>query len=349
VEQQTVRLTAFSHGAGCACKLGPSDLATVMGMLGPRVGTDPALLVGNETGDDAAVYRLDDRTALVFTTDFFTPIVDDAYDWGRIAAANALSDVYAMGGRPVLCLNLVGWPSGDLPLDLLARVLEGGASIAAEAGALVAGGHTIDDKEPKYGMAVVGLADPKRILTNAMAKPGDVLVLTKPIGVGVIATALKRGLIDVAGTSSAVATMVHLNRGASEAALEAGVHAATDVTGFGLLGHLHKMLLASGAAAEVEAASVPLLDGVRDLVAAGAVSGGTQRNMTFVEPATHFADGVPDDLRVLLSDAQTSGGLLVACPPNHLEALTEQLGNSGEIAAVIGSIQPGPPGEVRVI
>src|SRR5688572_2165343 len=177
---EPVRLTAFSHGAGCACKVGPEALAEVMSLLAPTLVTDPALLVGTATGDDAAVYRIDDRTALVFTTDFFTPIVDDPYDWGRVAAANAMSDVYAMGGRPILCLNLVGWPVDDLPLDMLARVLDGGGSVASEAGALVAGGHTIDDREPKYGMAVVGLADPGRIVTNAAARPGDVLFLTKP-------------------------------------------------------------------------------------------------------------------------------------------------------------------------
>ena len=346
--KQTVRLTALSHGAGCACKLGPGDLATVMGMLGPSVGVDDALLVGTDTGDDAAVYAIDDRTALVFTADFFTPIVDDPHDWGRIAAANALSDVYAMGGRPLLCLNLVGWPADDLPLDLLALVLQGGGAIAAEAGALVAGGHTIDDKEPKYGMAVVGLADPARVLTNAAARAGDSLVLTKPIGVGVMATALKRGMIDETGIAPAVRTMTHLNRGASEAALEAGIASATDVTGFGLLGHLHKMLVASGASAEVDATSVPLLDGTAELVAAGAVSGGTRRNMAYVEPAVRFAEGVADDLRVLLSDAQTSGGLLLACPPERLSGLLAGLRDRGEVAAEIGRVTAGPPGEIHV-
>ncbi len=345
---QEVKLTSFSHGAGCACKLGPAALAQVLERLQPSVATDPALLVGTSTGDDAAVYRLDDERALVFTTDFFTPIVDDAYDWGRIAAANALSDVYAMGGKPLLCLNLVGWPAETLPLELLATVLDGGASVAAEAGAIVAGGHTIDDAEPKYGMAVVGLADPGRVVTNAAAQPGDVLVLTKPIGIGAITTGIKRGLAGSDVASEAVATMTRLNRGASEAMLAAGVLAATDVTGFGLLGHLHKMLLASGAAADIGAQAVPVLEGARDLVDAGAVAGGTRRNMAFVAPWTTFDFGVAEADQILLADAQTSGGLLIACPPDRLEDLRAGLAERGERGAGIGRVVQGRPGSIRV-
>jgi selenide, water dikinase len=347
-EEETIRLTSFSHGAGCACKLGPAELATVMSHLGPSISTDPALLVGNETGDDAAVYRLDDRTAVVFTTDFFTPIVDDPFDWGRVAAANALSDVYAMGGRPILCLNLVGWPREELPLEMLARVLEGGAKVATEAGALVAGGHTIDDREPHYGMAVVGLADPDRIVTNARAQDCDILVLTKPLGVGATTTAIKRDLATPEAVERVVDLMARLNRGASEAMLAAGIVAGTDVTGFGLLGHLHKMMAASGTAAEIDATAVPYLDGARDLVRAGAVAGGTRRNLAFVEPWVIWADGVAEDDRILLADAQTSGGLLLACPPSSLGALRRELLSRGEAGAEIGVVRAGNAGSIAV-
>ena len=349
METKEIRLTSFSHGAGCACKLGPSDLADVLGRLTPNgAEPDPALLVGTATGDDAAVYRLDQKTALVFTTDFFTPIVDDPYDWGRVAAANALSDVYAMGGRPLLCLNLVGWPAETLPFDLLARVLDGGSAIAQEAGALVAGGHTIDDAEPKYGMAVVGIADPDRIVTNDAARDGDVLVLTKPLGIGAITTGIKRGLADEAAAARAVETMTRLNRAASEAMLAAGVRAATDVTGFGLLGHLHKMLLASGVSATLSAGGVPVLEGARDLVTAGAVAGGTRRNIAFVSPWVRYDDAVEEEDRILLADAQTSGGLLIACPPDRVTDLHAELRGRGELGAEIGRVSGGKAGAIEV-
>jgi selenide,water dikinase len=346
-EADAVRLTSFSHGAGCACKLGPGDLAEVMGLLNPTLAVDPALLVGTATGDDAAVYKLDDATALVFTTDFFTPIVDDPYDWGRVAAANALSDVYAMGGRPILALNLVGWPVEELPLAVLARVLEGGRSIAESAGVLVAGGHTIDDREPHYGMAVIGLVDPTRVVTNAAARAGDALVLTKPLGIGATTTAIKRDLATPEQIGNVVALMTRLNRSASEAMLDAGVRAATDVTGFGLLGHLHKMLLASGVAATVWASDVPYLDAARDLVGKGAVAGGTRRNMTFVEPHV-VADGIDETDRVLLADAQTSGGLLIACPSERLDALLAGLLERGDAAAEVGVVTDGAAGAIRL-
>lgn len=343
---ENVRLTRFSHGAGCACKLGPGDLAQVLRRL--DVDRDPALLVGTATGDDAAVWRLDDRTALVFTTDFFTPIVDDARVWGEIAAANAMSDVYAMGGRPLLCLNLVGWPAGTLPFDLLGEVLAGGQGKAREAGALVVGGHTIDDAEPKYGMAVVGLADPARLMTNAGARPADRLVLTKPIGVGVVTTAIKNDAAPAASVAMAVATMGALNRDAAEAAVATGVRGATDVTGFGLLGHLQKMLEASGAAATVRAGTVPVIEGARALAGAGQVAGGTRRNRAFVEPYVEWDDAVEEPDRVLLADAQTSGGLLLACPPDALDALGEALSARGASFAEIGIVEEGAPGRIRV-
>jgi selenide, water dikinase len=317
--------------------------------LGPGVFGGAAtgdLLVGAAEGDDAAVLRLDDERALVLTTDFFTPIVDDATDWGRIAAANALSDVYAMGGRPLLALNLTAWPGDTLPLSLLADVLRGGAAIAAAAGCLVVGGHTIDDPEPKYGMAVVGLAAPGRLFTIDAAKPGDALVLTKAIGTGVVATAHKRGAASDAALSAAVASMTTLNAAASEAALACGVVAATDVTGFSLLGHLHRMLRSSGCSAVIEASAVPLLPGALELTSAGYVSGGTRNNMAYLRRWASVDERVPADVAVLLQDAQTSGGLLLATAAP--DALVAELSQRGALAAVIGGVEAGEPGHIDV-
>jgi len=303
------RLTQYAHGGGCACKIPPGELETIVqglaGMDPDTIGTNP-VLVGLDTGDDAAVVRVQDGLAVVATADFFTPVVDDAYDWGRIAAANALSDVYAMGGRPVVAVNLVGWPRDVLPIELLREVLRGGLDVARQAGCVVGGGHSIDDPEPKYGMAVTGVADPDRLLRNDAAEPGLPISLTKPLGVGVLNNRHK-STGEVFG--QAVECMVTLNRGASEAALAAGVRAATDVTGFGLLGHLFKMARASGVTAVVDAAAVPYLDGARQAVADGYVSGGTRRNLDWVRP--HLSAAVKDDELILLADAQTSGGLLV--------------------------------------
>jgi selenide,water dikinase len=285
---------------------------------------------------------------VVFTADFFTPIVDDPVDWGRVAAANAFSDVYAMGGRPLLALNLVGWPAALGP-DLLARVLEGGAAVAREAGVLVVGGHTVDAPEPTYGMAVVGLVDPDRVVTNAAARPGDVLVLTKPLGVGVLATGIKRGLLDAEATRRVVELMARLNRGAAEAMVAAGVRAATDVTGFGLLGHLQRMLEASGAAATIKAGAVPVLEPARAMVEAGAVPGGTRRNAEHVAAWVRFADEVDPATRVLLADAQTSGGLLLACPPDRLSDLRAGLAARGERGWEIGAVEAGTPGMIAVL
>ncbi|MFI5048173.1 MAG: selenide, water dikinase SelD [Acidimicrobiia bacterium] len=346
-----VRLTAFSHGAGCACKLSPADLRTVLGLVrGLDATDDPDLLVGLDTSDDAAVYRLRDDLAIVVSTDFFTPIVDDAYDWGRIAAANALSDVYAMGGAPLLALNLVAWPREGLPFDLLARVLEGGADVVRAAGALVGGGHSIDDAEPKFGLAVVGTVDPARVLANRGALAGDVLVLTKPIGLGVISTALKRDRASEALVDEAIRVMTTLNAGARDAALGIGdaVHAATDVTGFGLLGHLREMLDASGVAAEVDLDAVPVINGVRALLADGMVAGGTQRNHAFVSDAVDW-NGIDESEQLLLADAQTSGGLLFAVAPEHEAALVAALAEQGTLAcAVIGHVVAGAAGTTRV-
>jgi selenide,water dikinase len=345
----SVRLTALSHGAGCACKLPLAALEELMAGVGPSLGAAGGdLLIGAAEGDDAAVLRLDERRALVLTTDFFTPIVDDAGDWGRIAAANALSDVYAMGGRPLIALNLTAWPAATLPLELLAQVLRGGAEVAARAGCLVVGGHSIDDPEPKYGLAVVGLADPDRLLTVDRARPGDQLVLTKPLGTGVVATAIKRGAPERSVVAATVAAMVSLNQAASEAALAAGLRAATDVTGYGLLGHLHRMARASGVAAEVDAARVPFLPGAAELAAAGFVSGGTRNNEAFLADKVDLEPGLPPVVATLLHDAQTSGGLLLAVPPERLKGLLADLVGRGVQPALVGRIVDGPAGRVRV-
>ena len=299
------RLTQYAHGGGCACKIPPGELEDIVRGLASDGGDD--LIVGLDDGDDAAVVRIDAHTAVVSTADFFTPVVDDAYDFGRIAAANALSDVYAMGGRPVVAVNLVGWPRDLLPVELLTEVLRGGADVARTAGCHVGGGHSIDDPEPKYGMAVTGLADPDRLLRNDSAAAGRAITLTKPLGVGVLNNRHKAtGEVF----EQAVASMVALNRDAAEAALNAGIVAGTDVTGFGLLGHLYKMARASGVTAVIDAAAVPYLDGARAALGAGFVSGGTRRNLDWVRP--QLSSRVGEDELLLLADAQTSGGLLLA-------------------------------------
>jgi selenide,water dikinase len=313
------------------------------------IATDPRILVDAATRDDAAVYRLAPDRAIVATVDFFTPIVDDAYDFGRIAAANAFSDLYAMGATPLFALNLVGWPRDALPLALLGDVIRGAADIAREAGAFVLGGHSIDDPEPKFGMVAIGEAHPDHLVTNAAARPGDVLVLTKPIGTGVLATALKRDLADAAALAPAVAAMTTLNAGAARAMLAAGVHAATDVTGFGLLGHLHQLLAASGAAAEIDAAAVPLFAGARELVGGGAVPGGTTRNLEAMRGHVTFGPAIDEATRILLADAQTSGGLLLAAPADRLAALLDGLAReSTPVRAVIGRVTEGPAGQITV-
>jgi selenide, water dikinase len=301
-----VRLTGYAHGGGCACKIPAGELEdAVRGLVGQSGDT---VLVGLDNGDDAAAVLVRDDLAVLSTADFFTPVVDDAYDWGRIAAANALSDVYAMGGRPVVAINLVGWPRDTLPMELMTEVLRGGLAVAAEAGCPVIGGHSIDDPEPKYGMAVTGVADPNRLLRNDAAEPGLPITLTKPIGVGLLNNRHKQtGEVF----AEALATMTRLNRDACDAALAAGVRAATDVTGFGLLGHLYKMCRASGVGAVIDRSAVPVVDGALDALRDGYVSGGTRRNLDWVRPHMHPGAGVTEDDLLLLADAQTSGGLLV--------------------------------------
>jgi selenide,water dikinase len=333
-----VPLTSLSHGAGCGCKLPVGALTPILRRLPQRA--DARLLVGNETSDDAGVVWISDELALVQTVDFFTPIVDDPYDFGRIAAANALSDVYAMGGTPLSALSLVAFPLERLGEQVLEAILRGGLDVVVRAGAIVVGGHSIDDVEPKFGLAVTGTVHPDRILANAGAVAGDALVLTKPLGVGAITTALKRGSAGAEELALAVDTMVALNDCASAAALAAGAHAATDVTGFGLLVHLHELASASGVAAELEAGSVPALPGVEAILRGeDGVSGGSRRNRAYAAGFTVFDDGVDEWRRRLLTDATTSGGLLVAVDP----------GRAAEIpGALIGRLATGDPGTIRV-
>jgi selenide,water dikinase len=305
------------------------------------------VLVSPATGDDAAVYVLPGGPAIVQTVDFFTPIVDDPFDWGRIAAANAFSDVYAMGGRPLTALNLVAWPVQQLPLDLLARVLEGGATVAREAGVLIVGGHSIHDPEPKYGMAVTGLVDPDRIVRNSTMVPGDRLILTKPLGLGIITTAVKRGEATPDQISLAVETMTALNAAASEVMVEVGASAATDVTGFGLLGHLHNALSASGLAATIDAGGPELLPGTLELARRGVVPSGTRSNHAFVDPHVDWGElGEPEQL--VLADAQTSGGLLISIPEERAVVLRDALEARRIRADEVGVVEDGEPGRVTV-
>jgi len=333
-----VPLTSLSHGAGCGCKLPAAALLPIVRDL--PAADDPRLLVGSATGDDAAVYRLADDLALVQTIDFFTPLVDDPFDFGRIAAANALSDVYAMGGRPVTAMNVVAFPLEQLGGDVLREILRGGLEVVAEAGAALVGGHSIDDPEPKYGLAVTGVVDPGAMVTNAGGRPGDVLVLTEPLGVGAIVTARKRGAADDDVLAEAVEVMTTLNAAASAAAIEAGAHAMTDVTGFGLLGHLHGLARESGLAAEVVAADVPAIDGVEDLLGDdAAVSGGSRRNGEYADGFTTYAPDVPAWRRRLICDATTSGGLLVAVDPSRAGLVP---------GPVVGRLVAGEPGAIAV-
>ena len=337
----STRLTDLSHGAGCACKIGPGELREVLAGL-PRPA-HPDLLVGTETYDDAGVFRLSDELALVQTVDFFTPIVDEPRDFGRIAAANALSDLYAMGARPLTALNLVAFSLESLGGDVLAEILAGGAEIAAQAGVTIVGGHSIDDPEPKYGLAVTGTVHPEQVVRNSTARPGDVLFLTKPVGGGAVTTAAKRRTAPADAIRECTDVMTTLNAEAASAALAVGPSAMTDVTGFGLLGHLHELSLASGVEARVSASAVPALGGALDLLAAGAVAGGSRRNREWVEPHTEWDAAVPEPMRALLCDAMTSGGLLVAARPDRAGAMAEALGGGP-----IGALAAGESGRIAV-
>lgn len=302
----SIRLTGYAHGGGCACKIPPGELEQAVAGLTGQTSED--IIVGIDDGDDAAAVRVRDDLAVLSTADFFTPVVDDAFDWGRIAAANALSDIYAMGGRPVVAINLVGWPRDLLPMELMTEVLRGGLDVGALAGCPVIGGHSIDDPEPKYGMAVTGVADPHRLIRNDAAEPGLPITLTKPMGVGLLNNRHKQTgeVFD-----EAVALMTTLNREASVAALDAGVRAGTDVTGFGLLGHLFKLCRASNVGAVLDRSSIPAVDGALDALRDGYVSGGTRRNLDWVRESLDVAADVTEDDLLFLADAQTSGGLLL--------------------------------------
>lgn len=319
-------------------------------MLGrlPRV-TDPNVLVDGSTADDAAVYRLPGGEMIVQTVDFFTPVVDDPRQFGQVAAANALSDIYAMGGRPLFALNIVAFPTRDLPLAVLEEILRGGGEKAAEAGIPIVGGHSIDDREPKYGLVVTGVLGPEGPLTNNAAVAGERIVLTKPLGSGILTTALKRDRLDAAGIERVVRIMTHLNHGAAQAAREAGVRAATDVTGYGLLGHLREMAVASGLSARIHASAVPLLPGVLELAAEGVFPGGSQRNLDTAAAHVRYAAGVSTPQRMALADAQTSGGLLLGVAPENLDRLLGALeANHTPARAVIGEFITGDPGTIDI-
>jgi selenide,water dikinase len=331
-----VRLTEFARCAGCAAKMGPGDLASALAGLERR--TDPRLLVGRETFDDAGIFQITDDLALVQTVDFFAPIVDDPYDFGRVAAANALSDVFAMGGEPLTAMNIVGFPVGKLPLAVLSDVLRGGQDAVHEAGAHVVGGHTITDEELKYGLAVTGTVHPKRILTNAAAVPGDVLVLTKAIGTGILSTAAKRGQLGDPELGALVRSMTTLNAVAGRAAVALGARCATDITGFGLLGHASHVARASGVTLEIEMARIPLLAGTRAALEAGALTGGAARNAAYLEPLVDYGRTTQDE-RAFLVDPQTSGGLLVALAKSEVGEYLSRV----EGTVVIGAVRDRGP------
>jgi selenide,water dikinase len=311
--------------------------------------THPYLLVGTETGDDAAVYRLNDETALILTVDFFPPITDDPFEFGSIAAANSLSDVSAMGGRPLLALNIVGFPT-SLDKAILGQVLRGGYTKASEAGCLIVGGHTVDDPEPKYGLSVVGIVEPGKQVTNAGARPGDALVLTKPLGTGIITTAGKQGRVSPEALQGAVTAMATLNRAAAEAMVKVGAHAATDITGFGLMGHLKSMVKGSRVGAQVQLGRVPVLPGTWELLEQGVAPGGTHRNRQSVADAVQWHPDLTEREQLLLCDAQTSGGLLISVAGDKKEALLSELKAAGVgVAAVVGEITEGPEGQIKAI
>ncbi|MDH5539749.1 MAG: selenide, water dikinase SelD [Rhizobacter sp.] len=340
--EKAVRLTSLSHGGGCGCKIAPGVLAEILksstGFPVPK-----ELLVGIETADDAAVYQLNDEQALIATTDFFMPIVDDPYDFGRIAATNAISDVYAMGGTPIMALALVGMPINVLPLETIGRILKGGESICAEAGIPIAGGHTIDSVEPIYGLVVMGLVHPKKVKRNADARPGDLLVLGKPIGVGILSAALKKDALDAAGYKQMIDTTTRLNKPGIALAELAGVHALTDITGFGIAGHSLELSRGAKATVQLDWAKVPSLSSVRELAAQGMVTGASERNWEAYGADVDLPKEFASADRALLTDPQTSGGLLVACAPGAVDkvlAVFRQEGFDG--AAVIGEVTAGP-------
>jgi cysteine desulfurase NifS/selenium donor protein len=343
-----IKLTHYTHGMGCACKLRPQVLEEVLAKL--PTPTDPAILVDISTSDDAAVYKLSDDLAVVQTVDFFTPIADDPYDFGAISAANSFSDIYAMGAKPLFALNIVGFPTNRLPLDVLDRILKGAIDKATEAGVSVIGGHTVDDIEPKYGMAVTGIVHPDRVVTNAASHPGDQILLTKPIGTGIIATAIKRGLADEKTVQEVNRWMATLNQAAAEAMVEVGVSACTDVTGFGFLGHLREMTTGAGVDAEIFFDHVPILETAERFAGANVIPGGTRDNLAFVEPYVIWDEAISEVHKLLLADAQTSGGLLIAVPSEKLGILMQALeARNVEIISHVGQFTRPGPGKISVL
>jgi selenide,water dikinase len=337
-----VRLTALAHGGGCGCKLSPGVLRELLAEQ-PEAAPFANLLVGTETGDDAAVWRLDDETCIVATTDFFMPMVDDAFDFGRIAATNALSDIYAMGGKPIFALAVLGMPINSMPTGMIREILRGGAAMAAEAGIPVAGGHSIDSPEPIYGLAVVGLVSTKALRRNSEARPGDALILTKPIGVGIYSAAIKKGALSDGGYREMLGFMTRLNVVGAELARMKDVHAMTDVTGFGLLGHALEMARGAGVTVRLRLDDVPLLDEAEGLVRAAYFTGASERNWSSYRDAAELPVGIEDWRRRLLTDPQTSGGLLVACVADAATAICSRIREGDPRAAIIGSVQVGDP------
>jgi len=343
-----IKLTKYTQGLGCACKLRPQVLEEILRQI--PIPSDPNVMVGTEYADDAAVYRINENVAIVQTVDFFTPVVDDPFEFGQIAAANSLSDIYAMGAHPLFALSVVGFPSNRLPASVLKDILRGAQEKAAEAGISIVGGHTIDDVEPKYGLAVTGSVHPDRIWLNAGAKPGDVLVLGKPIGTGILSTAMKRGVLSDSDSTILIKQMASLNDRAAKILADYNPHACTDVTGFGLLGHLHEMSTASGVDVEIDSKSVPIMPGAHDHAMSGIVPGGTEANMRFMEGKVSWADGLSRVTKILLCDAQTSGGLLAAVEPGSVNELARRLAEeTGVQAAVIGVVSKSGDGHITVV
>jgi selenide, water dikinase len=338
-----LRLTSLAHGGGCGCKLAPSVLQDILARV-PAFPAPPDLLVGTETADDAAVYRLNDQQALVATTDFFTPVVDDPFDFGRIAATNALSDVYAMGGRPLLALALVGMPLGKLPIEMVQQIIAGGAAVCAEAGIPVAGGHSIDSAEPIYGLVALGIVHPDRVFRNSGAQAGDALILSKGLGIGIFSAALKQGNLRAEDYATMIASTTQLNRIGGELSDTPGIHAMTDVTGFGLLGHALEICRGSRLAAKIDWASVPLLSGAAELAVAGVTTGAAGRNWASYSQSVQLGADLTDWQRILLCDPQTSGGLLISVAPQSADAIVQRLRAAGfQYASVIGSLREGDP------
>jgi selenide,water dikinase len=337
-----IKLTSFSHGGGCGCKIAPGVLAEILkkssGFPVPK-----ELMVGIETADDAAVYKLNDEQALIATTDFFMPIVDDPYDFGRIAATNAISDVYAMGGTPIMALALVGMPIDKLPVEIIGKIIQGGESICAEAGIPIAGGHTIDSVEPIYGLVVLGLVHPSKVKRNADAKAGDKLILGKPLGVGILSAALKKNMLDAAGYAAMIENTTKLNKPGKTLSDLRGVHALTDVTGFGLLGHLLELSRGAGLTAKLDMSRIPLLPNVQQLAENGCITGASGRNWAGYGHDVTLARGITPVQQMLLTDPQTSGGLLVSCAPGAVDQILAVFQREGfGHAAVIGEMAPGP-------